>query len=693
MAVELKDRKRVSADLKAWLDDVAAYERTFKGWEQRVKKIQDKYRDEHRDERDSYGRIRFNILWSNVQTLSAATFARLPKPDVSRRFKDQDPIGRFASMILERSLDYEVEHYGDYRASMKACVADRFLGGRGTAWVRYEPKFKAAEQVTEDQESPDVLDYECAPVDYVHWRDFGHSVARSWEEVRRVWRIVYMTKDALEARFGEETAALVPMDASPMKEDNYASKGIDTEKDRAAIYEGWDKETRTAVWFSKGVKDFLDERPDPLGLEDFFPCPRPLFSTMTNDSLIPVPDYTLYQDQACELDILSQERDGLIRALQVRGVYDASVESLKRIFTEGNNGELLPVKNWGAFSEKNGLKGAIDIVDITPIASALIANYQAFDQVKNQIYEITRISDIMRGFVDPNEKLGQSQLKTQYGNLGIKAYQEQVAMFATELLQIKAQVMCGKFEPQTLLMISAADQLSVTDADVVAADPRMGQPGPMVMGPQGPMPSPPPITTMPPEAKKQVVFQAALKLLMGERAVNPAQQGQNPLRSFRVDVVADSLVQLDEEMEKQSRLEFLKVMGGYSESMVKILSAAGPLAMPMIPVMAEGMKFATQVFKAARQMEGVIDEMTEKIKAIANKPPAPPPPDPKLAREEMITKREMALAPVHAQTEQVKAQAEGIKAQADMVESENDLREAQLRAANPMAFNAPQRPQ
>ena len=73
---------------------------------------------------------------------------------------------------------------------MKQSVLDRFLGGRGTAWARYEPHIRASKtqtpvngvEVTEDIDEPqEELDYECAPVDYVNWKDFGHSQARTWE--------------------------------------------------------------------------------------------------------------------------------------------------------------------------------------------------------------------------------------------------------------------------------------------------------------------------------------------------------------------------------------------------------------------------------------------------------------------------------------------------------------------------------
>lgn len=695
-----------STEVEKWLGHIATYDRAFKKWESRVEKIIKRYRDDGRTPRETGAK--FNILWSNVQTLSAATFARLPKPDVSRRFRDNDPIGRIGSLILERALDYEVQHYSDYRSALKSSVLDRFLGGRATAWARYEPHFRAQEtglppdgaQVTEDVPAPqEVLDYECAPVDYVHWKDFGHKIARTWEEVGAVWRKVYMTREALVERFGEE-GEKVPLDAKP---EELKRNDIDTEDNRGCVYEIWDKEKKQAIWIAKSLGKELDRRDDPLGLKEFFPCPKPMYATLTNDTLVPVPDFTLYQDQARELDTLSDRIDGLINALKVRGVYNAAEPALARLFTEGNNNDLLPVINWAAFAEKNGLKGAIDLVDLTVIGNALQAAYLAMEQIKGQVYEITRISDIMRGQVDPQEKLGQSQLKSQYGNLGIKAYQEQVAEFATELLQIKAQIMCNKFSPETLLAISAADQLNVTDSDVLAVAPELGQapqppqmPG---MPPQPPMP--PPIAQMPKEAKKQIVLNAALKLLLGERAQDPNAESTNPMRSFRIEVVADSLIYLDEQMERQSRMEFLDAQSQFMERFVLLMQQAGPAAPALVPLGMEMWKFGVTGFKVGKTIEGAFDEAAEKLKQIAAQPPQPPQPTPKEKVDMVKAETELKLEPIRAQTEQVKANAAGVKAEAEtvkarasMVEAEMGLKETMVKAANPAAFAPrPARPQ
>ena len=603
----------MSKDLKSWLDCVAAYESKFQSWEGRVEKIIKRFLDKQDEMKTGTGQARFNILWSNVQTLKAATFSRLPKPDVSRRFKDQDPVGRVAALILERALDYEIQHYQDYRASMDGVVLDRFLGGRGTAWVRYEPHMRAVQlaqptdgvEVTEDiDEGQEELDYECAPTDYVHWKDFGHSNARTWEEVKRVWRRVYMGREALVARFGEEIGSKIPLDATPDDNERNKSQVSDT----ACIYEGWDKETKEAVWFHKSFKDFLDSRPDPLGLEDFFPCPKPLYSTLSNDSLVPTPDFTLYQDQARELDILCDRIDGLIKALKVAGCYDAASPVLARIFTEGENTTLFPVKNWAAFAEKQGLKGSIDIVDLKPIYEALRAAYEAMSQVREQVYEITGISDIVRGQTQASETATAQQIKGQYASLRLKSYQDQVAYFATQVLQIKGQVICNKFDPQTIAMIAGVNEF--------------------------------------PEADKRFIG-PAMELLLGPRIQDPESQAPNPMRSFRIEVAADSMVYLDEQAEKESRVEFLTATGGFLEKIVTSLAQVPPqMVGPLLPLLLEMLKFGVTGYRVGKSMEGIIDQATQQLIQISQTPPEPQGPPPELqieqAKLQAQTQREQA---------------------------------------------------
>lgn len=626
--------------LQGYLTQIAAYDREYAKWEKRVEKIIKRYRDDKL--KDTNDTARFNILWSNVQVLVPATFARIPQPDVSRRFRDTDPVGRVAALILERALDFEIQHYPDYRDTMKQCVLDRFLGGRGTAWVRYEPHFKAGEaagddlQITEDVESeePDEqLDYECAPIDYVHWKDFGHSVCRTWEENTLVWRWVYMGEEAVTERFGKKVAKQLPYDASP--QDPAKMRDNSDIKKQAKVCELWDKERGVAVWFSKSMKTIIEERDDPLKLQQFFPCPKPLFATLTNESLIPVPDFTLYQYQANELDVLADRIDGLAKMLQLKGVYDGSADSsLARLFTEGENGTLLPVKNWAAFAEKNGLKGQIDVYDLTPLVKALEAAYTAMEQIKNQIYEIMGIADIVRGSSDPNETLGAQELKGQYASMRLNSMKSDVARFATDILQLKAQIMCSKFNPQTLGAISAVEQLN--------------------------------------EADKPHIMEAMSLLIGQERMQNPEAEAPNPLRAFRIEVNADSMVQMNEQEEKTSRMEFLTANGTFMKEATQMIAQAGPSAPILAPLVMEMWKFGVTGFKVGKSIEGAFDEAADKLRQMAMQPPPPPPPDPKLiavqqkdaadkaklAQEGQIAQQEGALEVKRIQEESLARQRE-----------------------------------
>ena len=632
-----------------WYNTIGQYERTFKEWEGRADKIVKRYRDDSRTRNNP--NAKFNILWSNVQTITPAIFARLPRPDVSRRFRDNDPIGRVASMMLERALDYEITHYGDYKSAMNQSVNDRLLGGRGTSWVRYEPHIVGSEadgmdmpedglEITEDideaeteggmyREDQERIEYECAPVDYVHWRDFGLTVARTWEEVTAVWRKVYLGRPALVERFGEELGGRIPLDTKPETSKSFSEKMGEGAKE-ACIYEIWDKTSGEVIWLSKSMGEILDTRADPLKLENFWPCPKPLFSTLTTDSLVPIPDFVLYQDQARQLDTLADRIDGFIQALKVRGVYDASEPSLARLFSEGENNSLLPVKNWNAFAEKQGMQGAINLVDIAPIASALTMSYSAMDQVKGQIYEIMGIADIQRGQTDPNETLGAQVIKSNNAAGRLKTMQHSVVDFATELLSIKAQIICNHFTDDTIVKISGAMQLSDTD--------------------------------------KQYI-QPALALLRDESAKN-----------FRIEVTSDSMIFQDEMQEKQDRMEFLSAIGGFMQQVIPAAQAVPE----MTPMLMEMVKFAVTAFKAGKGLEGIIDETADKFreqaKAQEGQPKPPTPEQQKLQGQMQLEQAKLQASQQQAQqTMQLEQQKMQMQMELEKAKQEYQAQENQLK--------------
>jgi len=633
--------------------EIDLYDKKFQEWETRAEVIIKRYRDERGglDKNSRKNEARYNILWSNIQTMIPNVFARLPQPEVSRRYKDKDPVGRVASMILERALEYEVESYPDYENAVRNSVEDRLLPGRGISWVRYMPVMKDVEmpyeampegqdteegtQISEDvPKTYPVIDYECSPCDYVAWKDFGHNLARTWEEVSMVWRIVPMNREELVERFGEEIGEQIPLDMKSSDRNADVASPEELSKMKATIYELWDKKEKRCVWLSKSHQKALDVKDDILGLDGFFPCPKPLYATTTTDSLIPVPDYALYQDLAKELDTLTDRINGLADSIKVIGLYDSTQTGIKRMFDEGKNTELIPVDNWMMFGEKGGIKGVIDWLPLDNVVGALNAAYMARDQAKQAVFEIMGIADVLRGSSDPNETLGAQQMKGQFASKRLRYMQNEVSTFATELLKIKAQIICNHYQPQTILMISGAEQFNDMD--------------------------------------KQLIPQA-LELLKN-----------NVLNNFRIEVSSNSLIEIDEQQEKQDRMEFLTAVGNYMEKAIQ-------LPPQLHTVAGELLLYGVRGFRTGRQLEGQIDEAVESLKETTKQPEQPNPEMLKMQAEQQAEQQRQAGEDQRAQQKQVAdVQLGQQKLAADQqnaqMKASNEMQLAQLKAQNQQAL-------
>lgn len=600
-----------------WCNHIAQYEKDYQTWEARSKKIIKRYRDERTQSEN--GRAQFNILWSNVQTLGPALYDRNPIPNIDRRFQIDDQLGTVAAQVLERCVSYYVDS-DDFGNVMRQVVKDRLLPGRGVAWVRYVPNFKDADvqgsievrqegaQTTDDQikgeEAEPELYSEDVVVDYVHWQDFGHTWARTWQEVRAVWRAVPMSRNELIARFGEEIGKAVPMD-SGRKEDK-------TPEDlkRATVYEIWDKTSKKAFWVNKDYPDVLDERQDPLKLKNFFPCPMPIYSTISNDSLVPTPDYIQYQDQAKELDDLTARINQLVKALKVIGIYDASAQGLQRMLGEGMENTMIPVENFAVLGEKGGIKGVVDFFPVEQVAGVLTQLYDARDRVKQDLYEVTGISDVIRGATDPNETLGAQELKGKYAGLRIGAMQADVARFARDVVRIFAEIIADHFSIETIKALSGYKLMTAQEKQMAQEMAKMQ--------PDQPMPD---------EVKEMMelpTWEDIAGLIKDDTA-----------RCFRIDIETDSTVKVDQDADKAARNEFLTAAGGFIQQAVMMPPDLQPLVMEML-------KFGIKGFKISRELETTFDMALKEIKAKAENP-MPPEPDPAIAAEQAKLQQDAEL--------------------------------------------------
>ncbi len=600
-----------------WHAQLEQAQKTFEKWEDRGNKVIKRYRDE-RDATEST-RKRFNILWSNVQVLTPSLYGRPAKPEVSRRNMDRDPVGRVAATMLERVIEYEVEQFEDFDHAMRAAVEDRLLPGRGTVWMRYDPTIVADEQPEETQisgqaepsESNERVDEAHSPVDYVYWLDFLHSPSRTWDEVWWVARWVYMTKEEGTERFGD-VFKNVPIESDESTKDWQNSQQRKASLDKKAkVAEIWDKRTGRVCWVAKGYPQALDERDDPLGLEGFFPCPKPLLATTTTGSLIPVPDYCEYQDQAEELDSITNRIAMLVKAVKAVGVFNAEYKELARMLNEGYDNKLFPVTAWAALAEKGGLKGAVDMLDISNVLKALNELYLARDQTKQVIYETMGLSDILRGSSNAAETLGAQKIKAQMGSLRLRVSQGDVARFASDIFKLKSQIVCKFYPPELLVKMSGI--METTD----------GQDQQLVM--------------------------AAVQMLKDSTA-----------RDFRIQVESDSLAQIDEQAEKEAASEALQAIGGFLKEAMPMVAQA-PETLPMA---AEMLLFLVRRFRAGRSLEGAIEKAMKALEEKAQNPQGAKP-DPEMAKiqaqaqsDQMRLQHEQQMAQAQMQQDAQRIQME-----------------------------------
>jgi phosphoserine aminotransferase len=97
-----------------------------------------------------------------------------------------------------------------------------------------------------------------------------------------------------------------------------------------------------------------------------------------------------------------------------------------------------------------GIKDAIAWMPVKEIAEALVAIVGLRKTLIDDVYQITGISDIVRGQGQASETATAQEIKTQWGSLRIRKLQRQVERCVRDVFVIAAELICSKFSPQTL---------------------------------------------------------------------------------------------------------------------------------------------------------------------------------------------------------------------------------------------------
>ena len=608
----VENKPETDKDAKPWLKMIANGEKTFAFWHEKCDNIEKVYANLKKLAGEGKSGREFQMFFANLEVLKSSIYARPPQPVVVQRFKDSTKaVARKTGEILERSLissfDKEKLH-----ETLKHVRDNLALCGRGVLWERYDAEYGDKTM-------------ECVRYDWVHRKDFLHEPARCWAEVGWVARRTWLTKEQGEKRFNKAWANIKYEDANDTADDYKVDS-------KAAVWELWHKGMNVVVWVHPDAPEVLDIAPPHLTLEGYFPCPKPAYGTCEPDSLIPVPDMLFYKDQLEEINELTARISALSESLKLIGFYPggaedlgAAIEAAIDIADRGENGRILiKLPGFTQFGGGGALKDSVIWLPINEVAQTVTALVQLRKQLIDDVYQISGISDIMRGQTEASETLGAQQLKSQYGSIRIKDRQAEMVHIADSALNIAGEIMAENFSPGTLMAMSQTELPKQADILAQHQQAMMQEIAQAVQQVQAGMAQgqPPPSPDQIEQAKQAIIVKhtkEAGEVITVEKVFGLLRAEK--LRPFALQIATDSTIQPDENAEKKARTDFAAAFAQVTAAWGPLIQAApesAPLAGTMI-------KFILAPYRAGREMDQEIDDWIEKMKEKASQPPPPNP--------------------------------------------------------------------
>lgn len=667
MSAKVKDSAKSGADdVTFWLAQTDASAKREEKWLKRAKDIVNLYEGEEKD------KCPFNILFSNTDTLMPALYSSTPRTQTTRRFKDSDPTGAAACSALNRVIDYHLdtneEEYSEFDELANQAILEALVPGRGIVRWKYDANVQEADADDSKAEEGNPAERENnvpeegsniqkpAPVgivsdekvcgEYVPYNRFLMGYAKKWKDVPWIAFLHDMTEEEAEDNFGAEIAAKMVFTLQEDSEGGVSKKT--SEKDNrklARVFEIWDKQKKQVTFVSASYKDaVLKQVPDPLSLNGFYPMDEPLMFQRKISTMVPTAPYDIYEEQAEELNITTRRIKAMIGMCKVRGFYDETLEGMEKVL-QSDDGILTPLGQVGQLNPGEKLESRLWLMPLSEIVAVLQQLLLHRTNIKQVIYEITGISDILRGSSVASETATAQNIKNQWGTLRLKKMQKVVQKWARNNLRIIGEIAGRKFSVETFQKITglpfvtqAAQQQATQQAQALA---QQGQQAMMQAQQTGqPPPKPPPQVVQQIQALQQTLTQPVWEVVIG---LLRRQED----RSFRVDIETNSTIADDMAEDQQHIGELLNALSQFLNGVTPLIQSG---SMPF-EVAKSMMLIIVRKMEAGPDMEKLLEEMK-----------APPPPAPEPAPP----------APPVDPNIQLKAQAEQAKIQADMKKSAQD---------------------
>ena len=589
------------------------------------------------------------LIHATVDVLKPLIYSETPQPVVRRRFYGDgkpDPVALMAAEAGQRLAAYFVDN-ANFDLAMECARDDWLIAGRGAARVLYSAEFgqepamnpltgqPLVDPATGDTMMMPVKTKEEVKVAPLEWARVVFAPASSFEKAPWLAIEVPMTRTKVKARFGEEICDSMRFDSLGLKN---ASRGFGDEDrdsnittasaaavsgataktpfDTASVWEIWNREDGKVIWWSAAYTDgVLDEKEDPLGLEYFYPMPRPLLATAKGQEMTPRPDIKYYERRALEVDMATKKMKSILNALSVSGLFPGQMKQEVEKLLSGNN-VMVPVSDWIGLLEKGGMSGMIQWLPIEAMIKALQALQLLRQQAKEAMFEASGVSDVMRATSDPSETATAQQIKGRYAGLRLSERQRRMAIYARDIIRLMLEIGLEHFDTETIADICAMDlpmtemerEMMIAQQQAVQAQfEQLAQAHQQIaqLAEQGVWTDPVPPPPEPPELEKipETSWEAVHDRLRTDYG-----------RKITVTIETQSTVLADEQADKEARIEFLSAFATFVSELAP-LAGSGQFDYKTVK---ELLLFGVRGFPKSRTLESLISSLPDEPKG---KPP------------------------------------------------------------------------
>src|SRR3546814_829702 len=229
---------------------------------------------------------------------------------------------------------------------------------------------------------------------------------------------------------------------------------------KAKVWEVWHKADNKVYWVTEGVDVLLDSGEPHLKLSGFFPCPRPAYATLRRRSLIPVPDWERYAIHFRKISDLTSRIYLLLDKVRMKGLIPAGGDigdAVEELLRSDDDQLLIAVPGAALLASGGGAGGFVAWLPIKELAEAIQGLIAARMQLIDDFYQLSGISDIMRGATEAQETLGAQQLKSQFGSVRVREKSAELQRVAADAVKIAAEIIAENFSKETMLDMCQMD--------------------------------------------------------------------------------------------------------------------------------------------------------------------------------------------------------------------------------------------